>query len=377
VRFDWADPSPRAVAFGFRRSVGAFQLSPDGERVFLVAEDEGHDRIFSVTAAGGEVRELGRLEAGSYSGLQVEGTEDSPVVVADWGSAVSPAEVMRVDAATGVRQALSAFNAERAAAIDWQPVQEFWFDSKRGRRIHNMIALPPAFDPAKKYPLFVLIHGGPHTMYKDEFFIRWNYHLLAAPGYVVLMTNYSGSTGFGEEFAQRIEGDPLKGPADEINEAADEAIKRYPFIDAGRQAAGGASYGGHLTNWLAVSTDRYRALVSHAGLYDLKTQWTTSDIAYSRERNLGGPAWEGRPVWKEQSPFWQSKKLKTPILLSFGEKDFRVPYNNGLEFWTVLQRQKVESRLVIWPDENHWILKGEDSRYFYKEVQDWLAAHYR
>jgi dipeptidyl aminopeptidase/acylaminoacyl peptidase len=378
VRFDWADASPRPVAFGFKRSVGAFQVSPDGERIYLVAEDEGHDRIFSVTAAGGEVRELGRLEAGSYSGLQVEGAEDGPpVIVANWGSAVSPPDVMRIDPAGGTRTAVSAFNAERVAAIDWQPVQEFWFDSKRGRRIHNMIALPPGFDASKKYPLFVLIHGGPHTMYKDEFFIRWNYHLLAAPGYVVLMTNYSGSTGFGEEFAQRIQGDPLKGPADEINQAADEAIKRYSFIDASRQAAGGASYGGHLTNWLAVSTDRYRALVSHAGLYDLKTQWTTSDIAYSRERNLGSPAWEGKPVWKEQSPFWQSRKLKTPILLSFGEKDFRVPYNNGLEFWTVLQRQNVESRLVIWPDENHWILKGEDSRYFYKEVQDWLAAHYR
>ena len=211
-------------------------------------------------------------------------------------------------------------------------------------------------------------------MYKDEFFIRWNYHLLAAPGYVVLMTNYSGSTGFGEAFAQKIEGDPLKGPADEINQAADEAIKRYPFIDASRQAAGGASYGGHLTNWLAVSTDRYRALVSHAGLYDLKTQWTTSDIAYSRERGLGGPPWEGKAVWKEQSPFWQTKKLKTPILLSFGERDFRVPYNNGLEFFMLLQRQQVESRLVIFPDENHWVLKGEDSRYFYQEVQDWLAT---
>jgi dipeptidyl aminopeptidase/acylaminoacyl peptidase len=239
-----------------------------------------------------------------------------------------------------------------------------------------MVALPPGFDPAKKYPLFVLIHGGPHAMYKDEFFVRWNYHLLAAPGYVVLMTNYTGSTGFGEQFAQAIQGDPLKGPGDEVNQAADEAIRRFPFIDASRQAAGGASYGGHLTNWLAVSTDRYRALVSHAGLYDLKTQWTTSDVAYSRERNLGGPPWDGRSVWQDQSPFWQSKKLKTPILVTFGERDYRVPYNNGLEFWTVLQRQQVESRLVIFPDENHWILKGENSRYFYKEVQDWLARHY-
>jgi len=376
VRFDWGNPAPRPVSFNFKRSVGSFQVSPDGESIYLIAEDEGHDRLYVVPATGGEVREVGHLEAGTLGGLQVEGGDGAPVLVATWGSAVSPPEVMRIDPASGARQALSSFNAERVAAIDWQPIQEFWFESKRGRRIHNMISLPPGFDPTKKYPLFVLIHGGPNTMYKDEFFIRWNYHLLAAPGYVVLMTNYSGSTGFGEDFAQKIEGDPLKGPADEINQAADEAIKRYPFIDASRQAAGGASYGGHLTNWLAVSTDRYRALVSHAGLYDLKTQWTTSDIAYSRERGLGGPPWEGKAVWKEQSPFWQTKKLKTPILLSFGERDFRVPYNNGLEFFMLLQRQQVESRLVIFPEENHWVLKGEDSRYFYQEVQGWLAKHY-
>ncbi len=376
VRFDWANPSPRAVAPGFDRSVGSYRLSPDGETVYLLAEDDGRERLFAVPATGGKVREIGRLESGTLSGLQVEGAVDAPVIVANWGSAVSPPEVTRIENRDGARRALTAFNAERAALIDWRPVEEFWFKSKRGARVHNMLALPPGFDPAKQYPLFVLIHGGPHLMYKDEFFIRWNYHLLAAPGYVVLMTNYTGSTGFGEAFAQAIEGDPLKGPAADINQAADEAIRRFPFIDASRQAAGGASYGGHLANWLAVSTDRYRALVSHAGLYDLKTQWTTSDIAYSRELALGGPPWEGISVWKDQSPFWQSKKLKTPILVTFGERDFRVPYNNGLEFWTVLQRQQVESRLVLFPDENHWILKGENSRYFYKEVQDWLAGHY-
>jgi dipeptidyl aminopeptidase/acylaminoacyl peptidase len=375
VRLDWESPAVRPVSYGFSRSVGDFRVTPDGERIFLLAEDEGHDRLYTVAAAGGEVRELGRLDAGSLSGLQVEGGEDAPVVVANWDSAVSPPEVIGIDAASGDRRALTEFNAARVAEIDWAPLQEFWFTSKRGRRIHNLVALPPGFDPAKKYPLFVLIHGGPHTMFKDQFFVRWNYHLLARPGYVVLMPNYTGSTGFGEAFAQAIQGDPLKGPAEEINQAADEAIRRFAYIDASRQAAGGASYGGHLSNWLAVSTDRYRAIVSHAGLYDLKTQWTTSDIAFSRERGLGGPPWENQPVWKDQSPFWRSTKLKTPILVTFGERDFRVPYNNGLEFWTVLQRQQVKSRLVIFPDENHWILKGENSRYFYQEVQDWLAKY--
>ncbi len=375
VRFDWGGTAARPVAFGFNRSVGSFSVAPGGERIYLLAEDAGHDRLYTVPASGGEVRELGRLEAGSITGLQVAGSEADPVVVANWESAVSPPETARIDAATGARHALTSFNVERAAAIDWQPVQEFWFTSRRGRRIHNLVALPPNFDPARKYPLFVLIHGGPHAMIKDQFFIRWNYHLLAQPGYVILMTNYSGSTGFGEAFAQTIQGDPLAGPGDEINQAADEAIRRFSFIDAKRQAAGGASYGGHLTNWLAVTTTRYRALVSHAGLYDLKTQWTTSDTAYFRERNLGGPPWEDRAVWREQSPFWKSARLKTPILVTFGEKDFRVPFNNGLEFWTVLQRQQVPSRLVLFPDENHWILKGENHRYFFQEVQAWLAQY--
>ncbi len=375
VRFDWGGTTARPVAFGFNRSVASFSVAPGGERIYLLAEDAGHDRLYTVPASGGEVRELGRLEAGSITGLQVGGDESDPVVVANWESAVSPPETARIDAATGARRALTSFNVDRASAIDWQPVQEFWFTSRRGRRIHNLIALPPNFDPARRYPLFVLIHGGPHAMIKDQFFIRWNYHLLAQPGYVILMTNYSGSTGFGEAFAQAIQGDPLAGPADEINQAADEAIRRYPFIDASRQAAGGASYGGHLSNWLAVTTTRYRALVSHAGLYDLKTQWTTSDITYSRERNLDGPPWDGSAAWHDQSPFWRSTKLKTPILLSFGEKDFRVPYNNGLEFWTVLQRQQVPSRLVLFPDENHWILKGENHRYFFQEVQAWLAQY--
>jgi dipeptidyl aminopeptidase/acylaminoacyl peptidase len=297
------------------------------------------------------------------------------VVAAIWSSAVRPHELGRVDLRDGRWRAITTFNAARAEGIDWLPAEEFWFTSSRGKRIHSLLVKPPGFDPQRKYPLFVVIHGGPHSMWKDDFIVRWNYHLLAQPGYVVLLTNYSGSTGFGEAFARSIQGDPLEGPANEINEAADEAIKRYPFIDGSRQAAGGASYGGHLANWLAVSTERYRALVSHAGLYDLRSQWTTSDVAYSRERNIGGPAWESIPLWREQSPFYRSAQLKTPILLTYGEKDFRVPLNNGLEFWTVLQRQDVPSRLVVFPDENHWVLKGENSRYFYQEVHGWLAKY--
>jgi dipeptidyl aminopeptidase/acylaminoacyl peptidase len=376
VRWSWPSLGDRSLLTAdFDESVGQFEVAPDSRRVFFLAERAGRDQLFEVKVSGGGVKPVGKLGAGTYSRFAVGGSGSKPVLAAIWASAVNPPELGRVDAATGRWAAISMFNKERAAAIDWLPAEEFWFTSSRGKQIHNLLVKPPGFDPNKKYPLFVLIHGGPHGMWKDDFVIRWNYHLLAEPGYVVLLTNYSGSTGFGEAFARSIQGDPLEGPANEINQAADEAIKRYAFIDGSRQAAGGASYGGHLTNWLAVTTERYKALVSHAGLYDLRTQWTTSDVVYSRERNIGGPAWEELPLWRDQSPFYRSAKLKTPILVTFGERDYRVPVNNGLEFWTVLQRQNVPSRLVVFPDENHWILKGENSRYFYEEVHGWLAKY--
>ena len=376
VRWSWPSFAGRQVLTeAFDESVGQYEVAPDSRRVFFLAERAGHTKLFEVKVAGGAAREIGSLESGTYSRIAVGGSGAKPVMAAIWSSAVHPHELGRVDLGTGRWSAISTLNSQAAASIDWLPAEEFWFTSSRGKQIHSLLVKPPAFDPNKKYPLFVLIHGGPHGMWTDDFVLRWNYHLLAQPGYVVLLTNYSGSTGFGEAFARSIQGDPLEGPANEINEAADEAIKRYAFIDASRQAAGGASYGGHLTNWLAVTTERYKALVSHAGLYDLRTQWTTSDVVYNRERNIGGPAWEELPLWKEQSPFYRSAKLKTPILVTFGERDFRVPVNNGLEFWSILQRQGVPSRLLVFPDENHWILKGEDSRYYYGEVQAWLAKY--
>jgi dipeptidyl aminopeptidase/acylaminoacyl peptidase len=218
----------------------------------------------------------------------------------------------------------------------------------------------------------VVIHGGPHAMWRDQFFLRWNYHLLASPGYVVLLTNYTGSTGFGEKFAQDIQGDPLVGPGEEINEAADEAIKQFKFIDGSRQAAGGASYGGHLANWLQATTTRYKCLISHAGLINLESQWGTSDGIYHREVNNGGPVWEQGEVWRKQNPIRYAANFKTPMLVTVGENDFRVPLNQSLENWSVLQRMKVPSKLIVFPDANHWILKGEDSRFFYSEVQAWL-----
>ncbi|OLC39558.1 MAG: hypothetical protein AUH75_09355 [Gemmatimonadetes bacterium 13_1_40CM_4_65_7] len=383
----WAWPlagsqAPQVVAGGggggggTAHSVGTYAIAPDSRSVFFLAEDAGHQRLFRAVSASAGEREVGTMTSGTFNGLQIaSGSKGALQIAGMWESAVSPAEVVRIDPATGRWTPLTHFNSERVARIDWQPLREFWFTSSRGKRIHSFYAVPPGFDSTRTYPLFVLIHGGAANMWTDAFGLRWNPHLLGAPapGYVVLMTDYTGSTGYGEKFSQDIQFDPLEGPANDINEAADSAIKRFRFIDASRQVAGGASYGGHLTNWLAVTTTRYRALISHAGEWDLETQWATSDFNYDRERNVGGPPWEDHPIWRTQSPMRRAAKLHTPVLVSVGERDFRVPMNNALEFWTALQRQKIPSRLIIWPDENHWILRGEDSRFFYREVQAWIA----
>jgi len=370
----WPDAGKHyVVTDGIDRSVGSFAISPDSRTVYFTAEDLGSEKLFSVRIGGGPVQMLTAKDNGSFTNVTVPSRAAKALLYANWESASAPGEIALVPPGGGKALVLTKFNAARAAQLDLPPIESFWFASSRGKRIHSFVVRPPGFDASKKYPLFVLIHGGPHGMWRDQFFVRWNYHLIASPGYVLLLTNYSGSTGFGEEFARSIQGDPLKGPADEINEAADAVIGKYSFIDGSRQCAGGASYGGHLANWLQGSTTRYKCLVSHAGLVNLEAQWGTSDTIYSREVNLGGPPWEQGSVWRDQNPIRYAAKFRTPVLVTVGENDYRVPLNNTLEYWSALQRMQVPSRLIVFPDENHWILKGENSRLFYSEVSAWLG----
>lgn len=376
ARSDWPVTAGFApISSGFDRSVNFFQVTPDSRQVYLTAEDAGLEKIYRMPATGGEPQQIGPMTAGTYTGLSIPPRAASTLLIASWGSAIYPPEIVRIETDGTKVFRLTDFCTKAAAELDWLPLRHFEFTSKGGRRIHNMLVLPSGFDEKKKYPLVVLIHGGPHSMWRDEITLRWNYHLLAQPGYVLLLSNYTGSTGFGEQFARAIQGDPLRTPGDELNQAADEAIRRFPFIDAARQAAGGASYGGHLANWLQATTTRYRCLFSHAGLINLESQWGTSDTIYSREVTNGGPVWEQGQVWRDQNPIRFAANFRTPMLLSVGENDFRVPLNQTLENWSVLQRLRIPSRLLVFPDANHWILKPEDSRFFYSELHAWLKRH--
>lgn len=374
-RFDWSKKGIRSdikvITSAFDRSVTGMDISKNGKTIYLTAADAGRSRIYAVPSKGGEVKALNLESRGVYAGVSVAGNQ----LVARWESSAIPAEVVLVNPSNGKHSNLSQFNAESVVGLDRPEFLEFWFESEKGRMIHNWLALPAGFDENKKYPLVLQIHGGPFSSSMDSSHVRWSSALMAAPGYVVLMTDYTGSVGYGEAFSRNIQSDPLKTPGDEILQATREAIARYPFIDGERQVATGASYGGHLVNWFQATTDHFDALIGHAGLVDLEGQYSSSDTVYGREIMNGSPAWGDSPVWREQSPSTYADQFSTPMMLTIGEKDFRVPVNQTVAAWTYLQRKQVPGKLIVFHDANHWVMKGPEAKYYWEEVHAWLAKY--
>ncbi len=370
TRFSWPGASGGAVVTGqWDRVIAGYSIAPDGQTVYLDAAEDGFDQVFRMPVAGGMPEPVVKMERGAYRGV----VPVSGGLVALHETALQPPEIVRLGAP---HEALTRFNAERLEGIDAPAPEHFYFTARNGKRIHNVLYRPAGFDPAKKYPVITLIHGGPAAMSTDAFTYSafWFHpHLLASPGYVVLMTNYTGSIGFGEDFAAAVERDVLRGPAQELLEAIAEAGRRFDFIDVTRQAAVGGSYGGYLVNWLNGHTDQFRCLVCHVGPFNNESMYGSNDGGFDRERRMGGPIWDGGEQWNEQSPFRFVENFKTPVLVSHGERDFRVPLNEGLANFKLLRRLGIPSRFIVFPDEGHMIGNGENARLYWEEVRGWLA----
>jgi dipeptidyl aminopeptidase/acylaminoacyl peptidase len=374
TRFDWPAMTNRTLLTPtLDRPVNSFKMA--GNTVYMSVEDQGRDKLMQMTLAGGQVTPITSGARGCYNAVSVSNTGNNVVIVSTYEDASAPPEIVHINPGAKDHTMLSHANTDALSKLDLPYPEEVWTTSSRGKKIRSLLVKPAGFDPAKKYPLFVVMHGGPAGAWKENWGYRWNYHLLAAPGYVLVMTDYTGSTGYGEKFAQDIQFDPFKGPGTEINEAAADVVKRFSFIDGTRQAAGGASYGGHMASWMQATTSHYKCLVNHAGLVNSEAQWGTSDIAWGREVMNGGAPWTDAKTWKEQNPVRMAANFKTPMLLTVGELDYRVPLNNTLENWVIHQRLKIPSKLVVFPDEYHWILKGENSRFFFKTLHEWLATY--
>jgi dipeptidyl aminopeptidase/acylaminoacyl peptidase len=238
------------------------------------------------------------------------------------------------------------------------------------------VTYPPGFDAGRKYPLVQILHGGPHTMFRDDFGYRWNQHVFASPGYVVARVNRHGSTGFGEAFVGSIDGAWGEKPTEDILAATEVLVKDIPAIDGERVAAAGASYGGYLAAWLLGHTDRFRCLVNHAGVNDFITEYGSDSTNYAFDKSVwGGTPWKDTEAMQKNNPTTYAKNFKTPMLLVAGEMDYRVPYGNSLSLYGILQAMGVPSRLLLYPNENHWILTPQNAIYWNYEVQQWLARY--
>jgi dipeptidyl aminopeptidase/acylaminoacyl peptidase len=350
-------------------AIAEFQASKDLSKLWMVAEDQGETSIFSSKIDGNQFERVIR-DAG-ISKLKLLGNQ----LVFLRSSFDRPNEIYSMDLASKTLRQLTHFNDELMANLKLGKVESYQFKGANDQLVQGWLILPPDYDKNKTYPLLQLMHGGPHTMVGNAFNFRWNAHVMAAPGYIVSWVNRHGSTGFGEQFARSINAEWGVKPAQDILRSNDYLIQKLGNIDSKRIAAAGASYGGYLAAWLAGHTDRFVTIIDHAGVNDLVTQYGSDSTNYSFEKTLGGNPWSDTEVMQKNNPMSYAKNFKTPMLLTHGELDYRVPYVNSTALYGVLQGMKVPSRLVVFPNENHWILLPQNSVYWYWEVQNWLQRY--
>ena len=239
--------------------------------------------------------------------------------------------------------------------------------------IHGFIVKPPQFDKSKKYPMVLLIHGGPQGAWLDSWGYRWNYQMWAARGYVTVLINPHGSTGYGQAFTEQISGDWGGAAYEDLMKGVDHVIK-LGYVDPNRIGAAGGSYGGYMVDWILGHTDRFKALVSHAGVYNLTSMYATEELWFADWEFKGTP-WDNPELYTKWSPHLSAKNFKTPTLVVHGELDYRVPVGEGLQLFSTLQRKGVPSKLLYYPDEGHWILKPQNSELWYKTVLDWFDQY--
>jgi dipeptidyl aminopeptidase/acylaminoacyl peptidase len=257
--------------------------------------------------------------------------------------------------------------------IDMQPLEPFWFKGANDEEVQGFLVKPPGFDPNKKYPLKFLIHGGPQGAWGNEWTYRWNAELFAASGnYVVVMINFHGSTGYGQKFTDSISGDWGGKPYVDLMKGLDYVEKTYPFIDKNREAALGASYGGYMANWILGHTNRFKCIVSHDGTFNTESVYGTTEELWFPEWEFKGPPWKNRELYRKFSPHLFADKFKTPTLVIHGQNDYRLDVSEGFQLFTTLQRLKIPSMMLYFPDEGHWVLKPQNSRLWYKTVNDWV-----
>ena len=370
--------------------VGTFSWSPDSSALYFACEVRGSSVINRLSLSGGRpviltgaaydddvsmlpdgkriVFTRMSLKAPTEIFLARIGESSAEVTPAkQWGcSKVGSGEVCES------YEALTHMNDVLLSTIAMSPLERFIFAGANNDKVQGFLVKPPNFDPNKKYPVKFLIHGGPEGAWGDDWSYRWNPELFAANGYIVIMINFHGSTGYGQKFIDAINGDWGGAPFEDLTKGLDYAEEHYPFIDKTRECALGASYGGYMANWILGHTDRFKCIVSHDGMFNSESTWGTTEELWFNEWEFKGMPYTNRELYRKWSPHLSATNFKTPTLVIHSQLDYRLDVSEGFQLFTTLQRMGVPSKMLYFPDEGHWVLKPQNSQLWYKTVNDWV-----
>jgi len=381
MRYDPAKNEVVELTRGFDQQVDDMTISPDSKTVYFAAGERGRSPIFSVPVepdfrlkiATHVKKIVGGIAAG---GLNV--SDDNRTIVFTASSNDAPAEIMSVNADGSGIKALTTANKAALANFGLKKPEEMDWKGAMNTNVHGFLLKPADFDPAKKYPLIVLIHGGPQGAWSDNWGYRWNPQIFANAGYVVFMPNQRGSTGYGQKFVNEVSQDwGGRAPIDISNGVA-EVIKK-PFIDKTRIGAAGASYGGYMVDWLLGHNNdprfKFKVFVSHAGVYNLESMATATEELWFVNWEFKGFPWQNPTLYNKWSPNKFAANFSTPTLVTAGEIDYRVPVDQSYQLYTTLQLKNIPSKFIVFPDEGHWILKPQNSEFWYTNVINWFDKY--
>lgn len=372
----------------FDQWVGTFIWSKNSRTIYFSSEHEGHSLVYAVeVATPGASRRA--IVAGYNDDLSL--SPDSKSLFFTRMSIAAPAEIYAADAAgpgcparTGNVDKgkencslnkdwpITHINNALLSGINMSASESFDFKGANNDEVEGFLLRPPNLDASKKYPVKFLIHGGPQGAWGDDWSYRWNPELFAASGYVVLVVNFHGSTGYGQKFIDAINGEWGGAPYEDLMKGLDYAEEHYPFIDKNRECALGASYGGYMINWILGHTDRFKCLVSHDGMFNAESAWGSTEELWFNDWEFKGTPYDNRALYQKWSPHQYAKNFKTPTLVIHGQRDYRLDVSEGFQLFTTLQMEGVPSKMLYFPDEGHWVLKPQNSRLWYKTVNDWV-----
>jgi len=367
--YDRQTASIKDLTSGFDQWVSSFAWAPDSDTIYFTAEESARQPVFKTYVSHPKVE---KVLAGMNDDVAV--TPDGQSLLLTRTSLTQPTEIFGAAVSGGAPTQLTHANDALLAELELNTAELVMTKGALGAEIQSLLLKPPGFDANTKYPAIVLVHGGPQSAWDDAWSYRWNAQMFASRGYVVMMTNFHGSTGYGQKFVEQISGDWGGACYQDIMLATDY-LENLPYVDKNHIGAAGASFGGYMIDWIAGHTHRFKALVSHDGVYDSHSMYGETEEIWFDEWEHQGPPWTKRESYEKSSPSNFVQNIETPMLIVQGALDFRVPEGQAIQLFTSLQRRGIPSRFLYFPDEGHWVLKPQNSQLWYKTVLGWLDRY--